>query len=80
MKVNDYLAKRKFSQIENLKYFNINILLDIDAATSKECLNDLNENCIRKTKSESATMDKNHPGEDISVDKNYKAFINHYQL
>lgn len=54
MKVIDYFAKRQFSLIENLNYFNINILLDIDAATSKEGLNELNKNCIKKTESESA--------------------------
>ena len=54
MKVIDYFAKRKFPQIENLNYFNINILLYIDAATSKECVNALNENYIKKTESESA--------------------------
>ena len=54
MKVIDYFAKRKFPQIENLNYFNINILLYIDAATSKECVNALHENSIKKTESESA--------------------------
>ena len=50
MKVIDYLAKWKLSQTENLNYLDINFLLDIDAVTSKECLNDLNENCIQKTR------------------------------
>ena len=45
----DRLAKRKLSQIENLNYLDINVLLYTAAVTTKDYLNDLSKRYTVKT-------------------------------
>ena len=49
LKVIDQLAKQKLSQIENLSYLDINVLLHTAAATTKEYLSDLNKKYTEKS-------------------------------
>ena len=48
LKVIDQVAKRKLSQIENLNYLHINVLLYTALVTTKKCLNNLNKNYTKK--------------------------------
>ena len=49
LKVIHQLAKRKLSQVENLNYLDINVLLYNAAVTRKEYLNDLIKKYAEKT-------------------------------
>ena len=48
LKVIDQLVKQKLSQIENLKYLDINVLLFTAAVTTKDYLNYLNKKYTEK--------------------------------
>ena len=48
LKLIDQLVKQKLSQIENLKYLGINVLLFTAAVTTKDYLNYLNKKYTEK--------------------------------
>ena len=48
LKLIDQLVKQKLSQIENLKYLGINVLLFTAAVTAKDYLNYLNKKYTEK--------------------------------